>query len=123
MATPGIKATFKDLEEDTELPAHLNTAFRGAAERGNYLSADRLDAQFACKEVCRWMAKPSAQAWKALKRVCRFLNGAPRLVYAFKQQSVDTVDVYTDADWAGCPKTRKSTSGGCVMLGGHAVKH
>ena len=123
MATPGVKATFTELEEDEDLPTRLTTAFRAAAARGNYLAADRLDVQFACKEVCRWMAKPSAQAWKALKRLCRFLNSAPRLVYEFRQQSVTTVDVYTDTDWAGCPKTRKSTSGGCVLLGGHAMKH
>jgi len=36
---------------------------------------------------------------------------------------VDDVDVYTDTDWAGCVKTRKSTSGGCLMLGSHAIKH
>ncbi len=62
VATPGVKATFKKLEEDTELPSHLTTAFRGAAARGNYLSADRLDVQFACKEVCRWMARPTVHA-------------------------------------------------------------
>ena len=69
------------------------------------------------------MSKPSWQAWQALKRVCRFLAGKPRLVYTYPQQSVDEVDVYTDTDWAGCPKTRKNTSGGCVMLGRHAIKH
>ena len=36
---------------------------------------------------------------------------------------MEGVDVYTDTDWAGCPKTRKSTSGGCVMLGSHCIKH
>ena len=123
MVTPGVKPIFLELDEDSELPNHLTTAFRGAAARANYLAADRLDVQFACKEVCRWMAKPTAHAWKALKRVCRYLISCPRLVYEFKRQSVDTIDVYTDTDWAGCPKTRKSTTGGCVMLGSHAVKH
>ena len=123
VATPGVKPTFKQLEEATEIPAHLATAFRGAAARGNYLAADRLDVQFACKEVCRWMSKPTVHAWEALKRVGRFLNAAPRLVYEYRQQSVAQIDVYVDTDWAGCPRTRKSTSGGCVMLGGHAVKH
>ena len=33
------------------------------------------------------------------------------------------MDVYTDTDWAGCPKTRKSTSGGSVMFGSHLIKH
>ena len=69
------------------------------------------------------MAKPTVHAWEALKRVCRYLCRAPRLVYEYRQQSVSAVDVYTDTDWAGCPKTRKSTSGGCVMLGHHACKH
>ena len=111
VATPGVKATFKELEEEnTELPGHLTTAFRGAAARGNYLAADRLDVQFACKEVCRWMSRPSNHAWKSLKRLCRYLTGAARLVYVFEQQEVDSINVYTDTDWAGCPLTRKSTS-------------
>ena len=123
MATPGVKSSFHDLEEDKPLEARLHTAFRGSAARANYLAADRLDAQFACKEVCRWMSSPSERAWQALKRICRFLQGLPRVVYTYPQQTVDDVDVYTDTDWAGCVKTRKSTSGGCLMLGSHAIKH
>ena len=29
---------------------------------------------------------------------------------------------YSDADWAGCQKTRRSTSGGVVLLGDHCLK-
>ena len=123
MATPGVKATFTELENDEELPRRLHTAFRGAAARGNYLAADRIDSQFGCKEVCRWMSRPSMHSWKALKRLCRFLNGLPRLVYVYRQQTVDCIDVYTDTDWAGRPKTRKSTSGGCILMGRHTIKH
>jgi len=32
------------------------------------------------------------------------------------------VEVYTDTDWAGCPRTRKSTNGGCIFLGSHTIK-
>ncbi len=123
MATPGVKPAFNELEVDEFLPDKLHTAFRGSAARGNYVSADRIDCQFACKEVCRWMSKPTQQSWKALKRLCRYLSGLPRLVYVYRQQCADCIDVYTDTDWAGCPKTRKSTSGGCIMLGNHAIKH
>ena len=62
VATPGVKVGSTEPEADEDLPAHLTTAFRGSAARGNYLSANRVDAQSACKEVCRWMSKPSAQA-------------------------------------------------------------
>ena len=34
----------------------------------------------------------------------------------------DLVEVYPDSDWAGCPRTRKSTSGGVVVGGGGVVK-
>ena len=57
-----------------------------------------------------------------MKRMTRFLGGLPRLVFTYPWQTVDAVDVYVDTDWAGCPRTRRSTSGGCVMLGAHAVK-
>ena len=32
------------------------------------------------------------------------------------------INVYSDTDWAGCPRTRKSTSGGCLMVGNHVIK-
>ena len=32
------------------------------------------------------------------------------------------IDVYTDSDWAGCKRTRKSTSGGMCCIGGGLIK-
>ena len=32
------------------------------------------------------------------------------------------IDGFTDSDWAGCPKSLRSTSGGALMIGGHCVK-
>ncbi len=122
VATPGVRVSFAQTENEKPLPEHLHTPFRGAAARANYLAADRLDCQFAAKEVCRWMAKPTDSSWQALKRLCRYLVGLPRLVHVYRWQEADTIDVYTDTDWNGCPRTRKSTSGGCVLLGSHTIK-
>ena len=69
------------------------------------------------------MATPTQQSWQALKRLCRYLCGKPRLTYVYRRQDLDTIDVYVDTDWAGCNRTRKSTSGGVVMLGRHTIKH
>jgi hypothetical protein len=122
VTTPGVRIPFSELEKDKKLEDRLGTPFRGAAARANYLSADRVDCQFAAKEICRWMASPSEASWSALKRLCRYLVGLPRLVFLYRWQEVQAIDIYTDTDWAGCPRTRKSTSGGCVLLGGHTIK-
>ena len=101
MGTPGAKVSFKEHEDDAELPAKLHTAFRASAARGNYLSADRIDLMFAAKEICRSMSKPTEISWKALKRMARFINGRPRLIYQYPYQEADFIDIYTDTDWAG----------------------
>ena len=68
------------------------------------------------------MSRPTDAAMGALKRLARFLRARPRLVFNFEFQSATGLEVYTDTDWAGCPRTRKSTSGGCAMVGSHLIK-
>ena len=46
-----------------------------------------------------------------------------RVVCRFEYQSlVNHVDVWNDSDHAGCLETRKSTSGGIVMMGEQCIK-
>ena len=44
------------------------------------------------------------------------------MVFTYRWQESDCIDIYVDTDWAGCPRTRKSTSGGCALLGRHTIK-
>ena len=123
VSTPGIKASMEQHNSDEALHDSKVTHFRGLAARSNYLSADRPDCQFSAKEVCRFMAKPTKLSVEGLKRLGRYLCGQKRLVYMYRwQDQVDALDVYADTDHAGCLRTRKSTSGGCVMLGAHLLK-
>ena len=59
-----------------------------------------------------------------MKRVLRYLKGTPSaaLVYPW-QEGVRNVTAFSDSDWAGCVKTRRSTSGGVLMNGLHTVAH
>ena len=99
------------------------TPFRGLAARGNYLSTDRPDIQYAAKEVCREMARPTRRGQKRLKRLARYLAKVPRVFWKFGwQRRQNHIKVYTDSDWAGCRKTRRSTSGGIIMIGDHLIK-
>ena len=38
------------------------------------------------------------------------------------QDEMKELDVHVDTDHAGCLRTRKSTSGGCIMAGKHLLK-
>ena len=43
-------------------------------------------------------------------------------MFRYPFQSADRIDTYSDTDWAGCLRTRKSTSGGCILRGKHLLK-
>ena len=112
-----------DHEEDTDIAGPDGTRFRGVAARCNYLAMDRSDIQYATKEVCREMSKPTTGSLRRLKRIGQYLHGKPRLVWHYKmQERCYTLDIYSDSDWAGDRRARKSTSGGAIMLGEHCIK-
>ena len=59
-ATPGVDGVDEeDREDDIEIIGADATRFRGVAARCNYLAFDRPDIQFATKEICREMSKPT----------------------------------------------------------------
>jgi hypothetical protein len=61
--------------------------------------------------------------WKGLKKVARFLVGRVAVRWRCEwQEEGQKWRVFTDSDSAGCQKTRKSSSGGVVMLGKHCIK-
>ena len=98
------------------------TCFRGQVARANYLRPVRPDIIFVAKEVCRGMSSATDLQQSALKRIVRYLRSRPRMVFKFDYQSADHSDAYADTDWAGCPRSRRPTSGGCIMLGTHLLK-
>ncbi len=116
---------FEDVPlEPQELLAPSDASrYKGLAARLNYLAQDRPDVQYAVKEVARRMSKPTTGDWGLLKRLGRYLLGAPRALQTFRWQAMPTVvNVYVDSDWAGCHATCRSTSGGAVLLGDHCLK-
>ena len=97
--------------------------YRELVARANYLAQDRIDIQYATKEVCRGMCNPTKGDLKKLRRLGRYLKTNPRAViqYAWQMNQIG-LSSYSDSDFAGCRKTAKSTSGGVLMLGGHYLK-
>ncbi len=99
------------------------TKYRGLSARLNYLAQDRPDLQYAVKEVARRMASPRRGDWALMKRVGRYLLGAPRAVQEFPWQGLqDHLHTYVDSDWAGCKTSCRSTNGGVAKIGWHLIK-
>ena len=67
------------------------------------------------------MHDPRESYLAALKRLLRYVCGTVDLGLVLHRSSSAELVVYTDADWAGCPYTRRSTSGYAVFLGGNLV--
>ena len=110
-------------EEEQKLSLEKAAEYRSLSAPANYLASDRVDIQYAVKEICRSMSDPTVGDRRKLKRLARYLVGRPRLISEFKYQyRCHEVDGYSDSDWAGCKATGKSTSGGVVVLGSHALK-
>ena len=120
--TPGLEPTKEQVEEEKDLDISEHTPYRANGARCNYIGPDRPDLQYCSKDICRWMSSPTNLGQDALKRLVRFLLGRKRLVFRYPWQMAGTLKCYSDTDWAGCPKTRKSTSGVCLMLGAHLLK-
>ena len=124
LSTPGVEGKEEeDLEEDKALIGEEATQYRAIAARLNYLSADRPDLQYAAKEACRDMASPTDGSWRRLIRIARYLLGSPRLVWMYNlQEEIEVAEAFSDANWAGCRQSRKSTSGGVLKIGEHPIK-
>jgi hypothetical protein len=57
------------------------------------------------------MHTPREPHLTALKRILRYLHDSLDYDLLLRPSPTSELVVYTDADWAGCPDTRRSTSG------------
>ena len=96
--------------------------YRRGAARLNYMAQDRPDVCVSAKLLSRSMANPRVGDEKLLKKVGRYLVRHPvcEIIYGW-QEMPSEVTVGTDSDWAGCKRTRRSTSGIALHLGKHLL--
>ena len=108
-----------ELNDKTELDKNASKLFRGMAARVNYMGQDRPDLQYAARDVCTEMAKPTVAGMAKLKKVARYLVGAEKLVWKMGQWEEDEdpmIEVFVDSDWAKA-EDRRSISGGILVVG------
>jgi hypothetical protein len=82
-----------------------------------YLTASRPDIMFSVCMCSRFQANPKKSHLSALKRILGYLKYTPSIGLWYPHGACFELLGYSDSDFAGCRVDRKSTSGGCHLLG------
>ncbi|GKD14689.1 putative ribonuclease H-like domain-containing protein, partial [Tanacetum coccineum] len=82
-----------------------------------YLTASRPDIMFAVYACARHQITPKASHLNAVKKIFRYLKHQPKLGLWYPKDSPFELEAYSDSDYEGANLDRKSTIGGCQLLG------
>ena len=114
-----VDTTFK-LSSDGE-PFSDPTLYRSLTGALQYLTLTRPELSYAVQQACLYMHDPRVPHHNHIKCILRYLKGTLDHGLHINSSSPTTLTAYSDADWAGCPDTRRSTSEYCVFLGNNLV--
>ena len=127
MGTASLKR-LKDSDQALDKTEHAK--YRTAVGKLLWMAFVRPDCSFAVKELSRDVKGPTQESLSRLKHLLRYISGTRATVLRLRPTQMlgdwhCTVDVtcYVDSDWAGCHKTRRSTSGSLVQVLDCSVIH
>ncbi|GJV38428.1 putative ribonuclease H-like domain-containing protein [Tanacetum coccineum] len=101
-------------ELDNPVNVHLYRSMIGSLM---YLTTSRPDIMFAVSACSRNQVTPTTSNLEALKKIFKYLKGQPKLGLWYPRESPFVLEDYSDSDYVGANKDRKSTTSGCQFLG------
>jgi hypothetical protein len=117
------KTCISPLEHNTRLLATDGeslpdaTLYRQLVSSLIYLTVTRPDISYTIHLVSQFMSAPRSTHYAVVLRILRYVNGT--LFHGLHFSSCSSLELrsYFDADWAGDPTDRRSTTGYCFLLG------
>ena len=82
-----------------------------------YLTVTRTDISYAVHVVSQFITTPISPHYAAVLRILRYLKDTIFDGLHFSSHSSLTLQAYSDADWAGDPTDRRSTTGYFFLMG------
>jgi histone deacetylase 1/2 len=113
--------TSPNLSASAGPPVADPTEYRSLAVALQYLTFTRPDIAYAVQQVCFHMHDPREQHLVAIKHILRYVKGTLSHGLHLHSSSPASMVTYMDANWAGCPDTRRFTSGFCIYLGDNLI--
>ncbi|GJY03184.1 putative ribonuclease H-like domain-containing protein [Tanacetum coccineum] len=101
-------------EPDSPVNVHL---YRSMIDSLMYLTASRPYIMFTVSACSSNQVTPTTSNLEAVKKIFKYLKGQPRLGLWYPRESPFVLEAYSDSDYVGANKDRKSTTGGCQFLG------
>jgi hypothetical protein len=102
-------------------PLDNPTEYRSLTGALQYLTLTRPDICFAIQQACLFMHSPTDRHLHLVKRILHYIKGTLHHGLHISWPTSSDLVIYSDADWAGCPNTRRSTSGYSAYLGGNLI--
>ncbi|XP_035541228.1 uncharacterized mitochondrial protein AtMg00810-like [Juglans regia] len=81
-----------------------------------YLTTTRPDISYVVHQVSQFLSSPRHLHLAVVRRIIHYLRDSPTHELFFPTGSSLHLVAYSDADWAGCSDTRRSTTGWCMFL-------
>ena len=111
----------KDIELSDDHESVDSTEYRRLCGSLQYLTYTRPDITHAVNVVCQHFQNPTKKDMRAVKHILRYIKGTLTHGLRYLSQSSLTLNAFCDADWAGCPTTRRSTTGYSIFLGSNCI--
>lgn len=84
--------------------------------------ATRADISYSVGFLSRYLDKPTKHLWSTAQKVFRYLSATKFYGPVFTDTGSNDLIAYSDADFAGCMDSRRSTSGSFIQFGGGVLQ-
>ncbi|XP_035831952.1 secreted RxLR effector protein 161-like [Helianthus annuus] len=105
-------------EESERVDASL---YRRLVGRLLYLQVTRPDLAYSVNVLSQFVSDPREEHMEAAHRVLRYLKTTPGQGILLPNSGGEVLSGFCDADWLGCPMTRRSRTGYLLSLGGAPI--
>ncbi|XP_026452652.1 uncharacterized protein LOC113353177 [Papaver somniferum] len=103
-----------------DAPCMMVNHYRSLVGGLQYLTMTRPDIAFAVSYISQFVHQRTTEHL-IVKRILRYLKESLGTGITLGSSDITSVTSYSDSDWAGCPDSRRSTSGYAVFLGSSLI--